>query len=62
MKKDSAHFGVNLFFRPFGMLAPQSRGFHLARRPVEPLGQPQPLLASHLTENRDLLKARLFIR
>ncbi|HTI68391.1 MAG TPA: hypothetical protein VMF06_00370 [Candidatus Limnocylindria bacterium] len=62
MKKDSAHFGVNLFFRPFGMLAAQSFGFHLARRPVELLGQSQPALASHSAKNRELLMARLFIR
>jgi hypothetical protein len=62
MKKDSARFGVNPFFGPFGMLAAQSCGFHLARRPVELLSDPQPALASHSAKNRELLKARLFIR
>ena len=62
MKEYSTHLGINPCFGPFGMLTTQSCGFHLARRPVELLGQPQPALACHAAKNRELLKARLFIR
>src|ERR1035438_6553931 len=62
MEKNPAGFRLQPLLGPLGMLGSQTRNFQLARRPIELLGQVQPLCPGYPTKDFELLWAGLFIR
>lgn len=62
MAENPAHFVVQTLFGPVGMLAAQSCRFHLAGRPVKPLGQTQPPGACHGAQRGNLGGMSLLIQ
>src|ERR1035437_6564164 len=62
MAENPAHLVVQARLRPVGMLLAQTRRFHFTRRPVEPLGQPQPPRTGHGAQRGNLFGTGLLIR
>ncbi len=62
MGKYAAHFVLNFFFRPLGMLALQESRLVPPHRPIKPVRRPPALLRRHAPKYCDLLWTRFFIR